>query len=362
MRCSTIAPPPPPPSSSNLQLQDHASNVSEASNSQFMRTQLPNIKASERMHYQSGNQHFDEIRSPFRRGRHSMDRSYDLSPDIDISIVSSERPSMDRMYPSFLDSMDSRRNSRHLNSSESEYGSSMSSHSRSTHFKEINFPKPEYSSSSSVDRGDSWLSQNNNNTLDDVELEMRRLRLELKQTTEMYNTTCKEARTAKHKENELNRCKIEEGQRLEEARLAEEFALVEREKTKCQAAIQAAASAKRLAELEAQMRWNHADNIARKESEEMKKPSEARAYDVRYRRYTIEDIEVATCNFLRARKIGEGGYGPVYKGELDHTQVAIKVLRPDAAQGRSQFQQEGCDFPHEQTLTTMFNFTTTINS
>nr|XP_011468513.1 PREDICTED: U-box domain-containing protein 51-like [Fragaria vesca subsp. vesca] len=263
MRCSTIAPPPPPPSSSNLQLQDHASNVSEASNSQFMRTQLPNIKASERMHYQSGNQHFDEIRSPFRRGRHSMDRSYDLSPDIDISI-------------------------------------------------------------------------------DDVELEMRRLRLELMQTTEMYNTTCKEARTAKHKsqENELNRCKIEEGQRLEEARLAEEFALVEREKTKCQAAIQAAASAKRLAELEAQMRWNHADNIARKESEEMKKTSEARAYDVRYRRYTIEDIEVATCNFLRARKIGEGGYGPVYKGELDHTQVAIKVLRPDAAQGRSQFQQE----------------------
>ncbi|KAL6141135.1 hypothetical protein ACLB2K_059426 [Fragaria x ananassa] len=340
MRCSTIAPPPPPPSSSNLQLQDHASNVSEASNSQFMRTQLPNIKAAERMHYQSGNQHFDEIRLPSRRGRHSMDRSYDLSPDIDISIVSSERPSMDRMYPSFLDSMDSRRNSRHLSSSESEYGSSMSSHSRSTHFKEINFPKPEYSSSSSVDRGDSWLSQNSNNTLDDVELEMRRLRLQLKQTMEMYNTTCKEARTEKHKENELNRCKIEEGQRLEEARLAEEFALVEREITKCHAAIQAAASAKRLAELEAQKKWNPADNKARKESEEMKKPSEEREYDVRYRRYAIEDIEVATCNFSRARKIGEGGYGPVYKGELDHTQVALKVLRPDAAQGRSQFQQE----------------------
>ncbi|KAL6134211.1 hypothetical protein ACLB2K_066444 [Fragaria x ananassa] len=207
---------------------------------------------------------------------------------------------------------------------------------RKSTFRNLNI----YSSSSSVDRGHSWLSQNNNNTLDDVELEMRRLRLELKQTMEMYNTTCKEARTAKHKENELNRCKIEEGQRLEEARRTEEFALVEREKTKCQAAIQAAASAKRLAELEAQKRWNHADNKARKESEEMKKPSEARAYDVRYRRYTIEEIEVATCNFSRARKIGEGGYGPVYKGELDHTQVAIKVLRPDAAQGRSQFQQE----------------------
>lgn len=39
-------------------------------------------------------------------------------------------------------------------------------------------------------------------------------------------------------------------------------------------------------------------------------------------------------------KVGEGGYGPVYKGTLDHTPVAIKVLRPDAAQGKKQFQQE----------------------
>lgn len=29
----------------------------------------------------------------------------------------------------------------------------------------------------------------------------------------------------------------------------------------------------------------------------------------------------------------------MYKLHLDHTPVAIKVLRPDAAQGRSQFQQ-----------------------
>jgi serine/threonine protein kinase len=61
---------------------------------------------------------------------------------------------------------------------------------------------------------------------------------------------------------------------------------------------------------------------------------------VRYRRYTIEEIEIGTDHFNEARKVGEGGYGPVYKGHLDHTPVAIKVLRPDAAQGRSQFQQE----------------------
>lgn len=62
--------------------------------------------------------------------------------------------------------------------------------------------------------------------------------------------------------------------------------------------------------------------------------------DNRYRRYTIEEIEIATNNFSSALKIGEGGYGPVYKCTLDHTLVAIKVLRPDAAQGESQFQQE----------------------
>ena len=45
-------------------------------------------------------------------------------------------------------------------------------------------------------------------------------------------------------------------------------------------------------------------------------------------------------NFSEKLKIGEGGYGPVYRGKLDHTRVAIKVLRPDAAQGRKQFQQE----------------------
>ena len=30
----------------------------------------------------------------------------------------------------------------------------------------------------------------------------------------------------------------------------------------------------------------------------------------------------------------------MYKGQLDHTPVAIKVLRPDAQQGRKQFHQE----------------------
>lgn len=145
---------------------------------------------------------------------------------------------------------------------------------------------------------------------------------------------------------ELHRWKVEEEQKLEEARLAEEaaLALVEREKAKAKAAIEAAEASQRIAELEAQKRI-HAEMKVLKETEEKKRAQDALSHtDLRYRKYTIDEIEVATEYFAEARKIGEGGYGPVYKCYLDHTQVAIKVLRPDAAQGRSQFQQEVWNF------------------
>lgn len=61
---------------------------------------------------------------------------------------------------------------------------------------------------------------------------------------------------------------------------------------------------------------------------------------VTYKKYSIEEIEKATDYFSESLKIGEGGYGPVFKATLDHTQVAIKVLRPDVSQGLSQFRQE----------------------
>ncbi|KAI3705245.1 hypothetical protein L1987_75479 [Smallanthus sonchifolius] len=68
--------------------------------------------------------------------------------------------------------------------------------------------------------------------------------------------------------------------------------------------------------------------------------AEEHDHKFKYKRYTINEIEEATEYFAQSRKIGEGGYGPVFKGWLSNTLVAIKVLRPDAAQGRSQFQQE----------------------
>lgn len=140
---------------------------------------------------------------------------------------------------------------------------------------------------------------------------------------------------------ELNQHRQDEIYKTDQAQFGEEaLALIEVERAKCRAAIEAAEKAQRLAEKESKRR-KHVEMKARQEAKEK---NQALNYlsnnDVRYRKYTIEEIERATIKFSRAMKIGEGGYGPVYKGKLDHTRVAIKVLKSDAAQGRKQFQQE----------------------
>ncbi|GAU44028.1 hypothetical protein TSUD_349600 [Trifolium subterraneum] len=56
--------------------------------------------------------------------------------------------------------------------------------------------------------------------------------------------------------------------------------------------------------------------------------------------FSFSEIEEATCNFNPSLKIGEGGYGSIFKGILRHTEVAIKMLNPDSTQGPSEFQQE----------------------
>ncbi|KAA8541518.1 hypothetical protein F0562_022670 [Nyssa sinensis] len=273
----------------------------------------------------------ESVKSPFARGKGTSVKLYgELSEsDTDISFVSSGRPSTASLY----DNMDLSRTSRLSTSSDHSFGS-LRLGPKWTEISSLH----DVSSPSLASGRTSCSSQ----SLDDVEAEMRRLKLELKQTMELYSTACKEALSAKQKAIELHRWRIEEERRLEEARLAEEAALAiaEKEKAKYRAAMETAEAAQRIAELEAQKRIN-AETKALLETAEKKKIFDSLAQnDVRYRRYRIEEIEAATEFFAQSRKIGEGGYGPVYKCYLDHTPVAVKVLRPDAAQGRAQFQQE----------------------
>jgi len=56
-------------------------------------------------------------------------------------------------------------------------------------------------------------------------------------------------------------------------------------------------------------------------------------------RYSYRELVRATSNF--ANKIGEGGYGPVYKGTLkDGTAIAVKVLSLHSRQGAKEFLNE----------------------
>ncbi|KAK8965849.1 U-box domain-containing protein 52 [Platanthera guangdongensis] len=85
---------------------------------------------------------------------------------------------------------------------------------------------------------------------------------------------------------------------------------------------------------------NSADSTWLQEIAEKRKELETISIDIRYRRYSTEDILKATNNFSDSLKVGEGGYGPVFKSTLDHTLVAIKILRSDVAQGIKQFHKE----------------------
>uniref|UniRef100_A0A0D9YPD0 RING-type E3 ubiquitin transferase n=1 Tax=Oryza glumipatula TaxID=40148 RepID=A0A0D9YPD0_9ORYZ len=58
------------------------------------------------------------------------------------------------------------------------------------------------------------------------------------------------------------------------------------------------------------------------------------------RRYKKHEIELATDNFSEARKIGEGGYGNVYRCTLDHTEVAVKVIQQDSIDKTDEFLRE----------------------
>ncbi|KAG5242914.1 U-box domain-containing protein [Salix suchowensis] len=292
------------------------------------------------------------FKSPFTR-RGGIARYESSIPDSDISFVSSGRPSTDRTSPSFYDAFETGMTPRTFpafydafetgmtprvsNGSDYDYRSFGSLYSGN---KSIDASSQNNFSPTSQESGNtSWSSSQN---MDDVEAEMRRLRLELKQTMDMYGSACREALTAKQKAKEVHHWKLEGQQRLGEAQFAGGAALqiVSKERAKCKAAIEAAEASQRIAELELQKRLN-AEMITQKEFQEKNKALASIANnDLRYRKYTIEEIEAATDEFSNSLKIGEGGYGPVYKAYLDHTPVAIKVLSPDAAHGRSQFQQE----------------------
>ncbi|KAG5387062.1 hypothetical protein IGI04_038532, partial [Brassica rapa subsp. trilocularis] len=230
------------------------------------------------------------------------------------SFISSGTPSSADRCSFSYDLPDSARTSRMSTSSEQSIGS----HRLGINFTDLGFLNN--SSTVSEESGRTSCSYSSQ-SLDDVESQMRRLRLELKQTMDMYSSACKEALTARQEATELKNLRSEEERRMEELKMTEETAMsmVANERAKVKTAMEAAEAANRLAEAEAKRRLN-AEMKVLKESDSFSGQS-----IVRYRKYTVHEIEEGTDNFAESRKVGEGGYGPVFRGHLDHTSVAVKV-------------------------------------
>ncbi|XP_078182697.1 U-box domain-containing protein 33-like [Carex rostrata] len=56
--------------------------------------------------------------------------------------------------------------------------------------------------------------------------------------------------------------------------------------------------------------------------------------------FSYEELQDATNGFDNSFKIGEGGYGSVFKGSLHGMTVAIKLLNPQGMRGKDEFYQE----------------------
>ncbi|XP_019058540.1 PREDICTED: U-box domain-containing protein 35 isoform X2 [Tarenaya hassleriana] len=296
----------------------------------------------------------DYAKSPFARRSNFVNSFYDFSDsEADISFVSSGRPSMS--------SRPSTSTTGRTDMSFMSSGRPSTSTTGSSFICE--FPEsgltPRLSTNSGQSIGSlrlgirfnnnglphdfSFVSQDSARTscsqsLEEVEVEMRRLKQELKHTIDMYGTACREALAAKQEAKQLQRQKTEEEGKFQDEQISEKAtkSLMEKERAN-KVAAEATQTANRIVELETQRRTiEHSNSL----EDSMMVMSSFSSTDARYRRYTIGEIEVATDSFEKSNKIGEGGYGPVFKGFIDHTAVAVKVLRPDAAQGRSQFQRE----------------------
>jgi transposase len=122
------------------------------------------------------------------------------------------------------------------------------------------------------------------------------------------------------------------------AQVAKQEALIEAKKF--DEALIALNAAKLMAKKESQMRKEAEDRANKEALDRQKALSALQQAEMRYRQYSFEELEAATDGFSELNQIGLGGYGPVYKGKLHHTMVAIKVLKKDSVQGPKEFQQE----------------------
>ncbi|KAL6335179.1 hypothetical protein AAG906_029407 [Vitis piasezkii] len=72
--------------------------------------------------------------------------------------------------------------------------------------------------------------------------------------------------------------------------------------------------------------------------------------------FTYSEVITITNNF--EKEVGKGGFGTVYHGHLDDTQVAVKMFSPSSIQGYKQFQAEAKLLMrvHHRNITSLFGY------
>uniref|UniRef100_J3LAX4 RING-type E3 ubiquitin transferase n=2 Tax=Oryza brachyantha TaxID=4533 RepID=J3LAX4_ORYBR len=171
--------------------------------------------------------------------------------------------------------------------------------------------------------------------------EVAKLRKELQDTLVMYDKACEDLVHAKKKIQVLSNERSEEARKVEHALQEEALKqVVADEEAKHLEAIEEVEQAKKSFTREAYSR-KKAEMVASMVSVDKAKVVDAiLSTSKNCRRYKKHEIELATDNFSESRKIGEGGYGNVYRGTLDHTEVAVKVIQQDSIDKTDEFLRE----------------------
>ncbi|ESQ31778.1 hypothetical protein EUTSA_v10003692mg [Eutrema salsugineum] len=144
---------------------------------------------------------------------------------------------------------------------------------------------------------------------------------------------------------DLNQRRSEEATRLKNLTIREEYAeeVVEMERERQEEAENEAELVRECVEREIEDRLEaeaRAEDV-RKEKQRLEDALEGGPLQrQQYMKFEWEEIVEATSSFSDELKVGTGGYGSVYRCNLHHTIVAVKVLHSDKSSLTKQFHQE----------------------
>ncbi|CAL9244497.1 unnamed protein product [Arabidopsis halleri] len=177
------------------------------------------------------------------------------------------------------------------------------------------------------------------------DFELEKLKIELRHIKGMYAVAQGEVIDASKKMQDLNQRRSEEAMRLKNLTIREEEAdeVVEMEKERQEEAENEAELVRECIERETEERLEAEARAeeGRKEKQRLEDALEGGPLQrQQYMKFEWEEIVKATSSFSDELKIGVGGYGSVYRCNLHHTTVAVKVLHSDKSSLTKQFHQE----------------------